>query len=137
MFTKLNLFDGEVFIDENRMSYTALDFKTMSLLEVIPALASSAARAARSTAKALGLSGNMDGDKLQNGGCLVVEKGEESNHLLYFIQKTPHHRVSSVEVLKALGIDGEVPTTEALVEPVVNEPLYKKYHETYLLHDQK
>ena len=46
----------------------------------------------------------MEGDKLQNGGCLVVGKGDGS----------------------------EVPTTKAIVEPVVNEPLYKKYHNTFL-----
>lgn len=79
----------------------------------------------------------MEGDKLQNGGCLVVGKGDGSNQLLYFIQKTPSDRVSIIEVLKVLGIDSDVPTTKAIVEPVANEPLYKKYHNTYLLPTKK
>ena len=105
MFTKLKYFEGEAFIDENRMSYKALDFKSMSLFEAIRVLLSSASQEAISTARALGLTSNMEGDKFQNGGCLIVEKGGGRNPLLNFIQNSPADRVSNVEILKVLEID--------------------------------
>ena len=110
MFVKLNYFDGEVFIDENRVSFRALDFKRMSYCEAIPALLSSAARAAKATARALGLSSNWDGDLFQNGGCLIVDKGGENDPLLHFIQKSPADRVSNKDILKILGIEKKLDT---------------------------
>ena len=115
MFMKLKYFEGEAFIDENRMSYRALDFKSMSLIEAIRVLLSSASREAISTARALGLTSNMEGDIFQNGGCLIVEKGGGSNPLLHYIQKSPADRVSNVELLKVLDIDGEVPEIKPMV----------------------
>ena len=58
----------------------------MSFLQLIPAVISATARAAQAAAKSLGLGGNMDGDKWQNGGCLVVEKGGGDKPLLHYVQ---------------------------------------------------
>merc|ERR1711993_94112 len=101
--------DGDVYIDEGKKSYAALDFKTMSFLQLIPAVISAASRAAQAAAKALGLGGNMDGDKWQLGGCLVVEKGGEDKPLLYYIQNAAPDHVSNADVLKSLSIEGEAP----------------------------
>jgi len=98
-----------VFVDEGKKSYAALEFKTMSYLQIIPAIISSAARAAQAAAKSLGLGGNVDGDKYQNGGCLVVEKGGGDKPLLHYIQEAAPDHVANSDVLKALGIEGEAP----------------------------
>ena len=98
-----------MFVDEGKKSYAALDFKTMGYLQVIPAIISGAARAAQAAAKRLGVGGNMDGDKYQNGGCLVVEKGGGDTPLLHYIQQGAPDHVENSDVLKSLGIDAKAP----------------------------
>ena len=78
-----------------------MDFKTFGYLQLIPAVISAAARAAQSRAKELGLGGNMDGDKWQNGGCLVVENGGGDKPLLHYIQQGAPDHVANTDVLKA------------------------------------
>ena len=108
-FIKGNYFEGEVFVDEGKKSYAALDFKRMGFLQLIPAIVSAASRAAQATAKRLGLGGNMAGDGMQNGGCLVVEKEGGDQPLLHYIQLAAPDHVSNADVLKALQIQGEAP----------------------------
>ena len=81
----------------------------MGYLQLIPAVISATARAAQAAAKSLGLGGNLDGDKYQNGGCLVVEKGGGEMPLLHYIQQGAPDHVDNPDVLKALGIEGEAP----------------------------
>ena len=90
----------DVYIDQGKKSYTALKFKKLSLLQLIPAIASDAARKAKRRAEGLGLGGNMAGDGWQNGGCLVVEKGGEGEPLLYYIQRTAPAIIKNTEILK-------------------------------------
>ena len=97
-------FISDVFVDEGKKSYKALDFKVMGYLELIPAILSAAARAAQGKAKALGLGGNMSGDGYQNGGCLVVEKGGGDKPLLYYVQKGAPDHVANSDVLKVNGV---------------------------------
>merc|ERR1719412_931019 len=92
-----------------KKSYQSLDFKTMTFLQLFPAVLSAAARAAQASAKALGLGGNMDGDKWQNGGCLVVEKGGGDKPLLHYVQNSAPDHVSNVDVLNSLEIKEEPP----------------------------
>lgn len=115
-FIKGNYFEGEVFVDEGKKSYAALEFKTMSFLQLIPAVISAASRAAQAAAKKLGLGGNMDGDKWQNGGCLVVEKGGGEKPLLHYIQQAAPDHVPNADVLKSLGIKGEAPSATPPVQ---------------------
>lgn len=75
----------------------------MGFLELIPAVLSAAARAAQGKAKALGLGGNMDGDKYQNGGCLVVEKGGGDKPMLHYVQQGAPDHVANNDVLKVNG----------------------------------
>ena len=113
-FIQGKYFDGEVYVDDGKKSYSSLDFKTMTFLQLFPAILSAAARAAQASAKALGLGGNMDGDKWQLGGCLVVEKGGGDNPLLYYIQNAAPDHVSNADVLKSLSIEGEAPAATAV-----------------------
>jgi len=109
-----NFFTGDLYIDEGTKSYKALGFKKMGVLSVVPSIISSAARAAQARIKALGLGGNMEGEKYQNGGALIVEKGGEKQLLHYVQQSAPDH-VSNEQVLEALGLsqaDQPAPTAE-------------------------
>ena len=93
--TNIIIFFLEVYIDEGKKSYAALNFKRISFFQLLPAILSAAARAARSRAKALGLGGNTHGDGWQNGGCLVVEKGGGEKPLLFYVQETAPAIVSN------------------------------------------
>ena len=121
MFMRLRYFDGEIFLDGGKQSYNALGFKSMSFLEGVSALLSAVTRAAKTTARGLGLTSDKVGDMYQNGGCLVVEKGGGNSPLLHFVQKGPADRVSTIEVLNVLGIDGDVPETRPVSE-IVHDP---------------
>ena len=90
----------EVYIDEGKKSYAALNFKRISFFQLFPAIFSAAARAARSRAKALGLGGNNHGDGWQNGGCLVVEKGGGEKPLLFYVQETAPAIVSNRSIFQ-------------------------------------
>jgi len=114
-FIEGKFFSGDLYIDEGTKSYKALGFKKMGVLGGVGSIISSAARAAQARIKALGLGGNMEGEKYQNGGALVVEKGGEKQLLHYVQQSAPDH-VSNAQVLQALDISvqegGQVPTAE-------------------------
>ena len=118
MFIRLRYFDGEIFLDGGKQSYNALGFKSMGFVEAASALLSAVTRAAKTTARGLGLTSDYVGDMLQNGGCLVVEKGGENRPLLHFVQNGPADRVSTNEILKVLGIDGEAPSPRPIAELV-------------------
>ena len=90
----------DVYVDEGKKSYAALNFKRMNFLQMFPAVLSAAARAAASRAKSLKLVGNMSGDGWQNGGCLVIEKGGSGKPLLYYIQESAPAIVDNSDVLK-------------------------------------
>ena len=118
MFIRLRYFDGEIFLDGGKQSYNALGFKSMGFVEAASALLSAVTRAAKTTARGLGLTSDYEGDMLQNGGCLVVEKGGGNSPLLHFVQNGPADRVSTNEILEVLGIDGDVPSTRPISELV-------------------
>lgn len=106
-----NFFNGDLFIDEGKKSYQALGFKSSGFLSLIPAILGRIARAAQNQAKALGISGNMEGDGFQKGGVLIVDKAG-SKQLYFWEQSELAEHASNSEILKALGIkvDGPVPT---------------------------
>ena len=92
---------SDVYIDEGKKSYKALNFKKISKCELLPMILSAAARAASSRAKSFGLGGNMRGDGWQNGGCLVVEKGGGDKPLLLYVQPSAPAIVNNADILKA------------------------------------
>jgi len=105
-FIQGKYFDGDIYVDDGKKSYQSLDFKTMSFIQLFQLLSIKAGTALAS-AIALGLGGNMDGDKWQLGGCLVVEKGGGDKPLLYYVQNSASDHVSNADVLKSLSIKGE------------------------------
>jgi len=106
-------FDGELYIDKDKKSYNDLGFKRFGFLGLFPAVLSSAARAAQSRMKALGLGGNLAGDGYQNGGAIVV-KGGTGETLFHYVQEGAPDHASNADLLKALGITvaGPIPTAE-------------------------
>ncbi len=92
-----------MFVDVDKAAYKGLGFARISMLGLIPAVLSSAARAAQAKAKELGLGGNMRGDGYQNGGVLIVGAGGDPTLLQWKQEAAPDH-VANEEVLKALDI---------------------------------
>lgn len=109
-----NFFNGDLYVDEGKKSYSALGFKVSGFLGLVPSILGSAARTMQSRAKALGLPSNLEGDGFQKGGALIVEKGG-AKQLYFWEQPGLHDHASNSEILKALGItvEGEVPTAES------------------------
>jgi len=109
-----NFFNGDLYVDEGKKSYSALGFKVSSYLSLFPAILGSVARKMQARAKALGLPSNMEGDGFQKGGALIVEKGG-AKQLYFWEQQGLQDHASNSEILKALGIEvqGEVPTAES------------------------
>ena len=109
-FIKGMFFEGDVFVDEGKKTYDALDFKTMSFPEVFQACLSVASHIgpkSGSVWECMRLGGNMSGDRYQLGGCLVVEAGGGDKPLLHYIQPDPLDHVDNAEILRVLGIKGE------------------------------
>ncbi|CAH8565635.1 unnamed protein product [Heterobilharzia americana] len=78
-------FDGDLYLDVERKTYKALEYKKVSACSGLSSLFSKAGRALNSKVKAAKIPGNMSGDGWQTGGLLVVEKG--GNVLYHFEQK--------------------------------------------------
>ena len=96
----------------------------MGFTEMFSAILSAAARAAQRRAKVLGLGGNMAGDKEQNGGCLVVEKGGGNKPLLHYIQQGAPDHVDNFDVLMVTFI-------EIYIHPIIYYISYSYYMELY------
>jgi len=101
-FVEGKFFDGELFLDLEKKSFSKLGFKRMSFLELFPAVFSKKSRAANAKAKSLNLGGNLSGDGYQNGGCLVVAAGGSA--LLTWKQEDAAEHVENDKVLEALGV---------------------------------
>ncbi|KAG8181467.1 hypothetical protein JTE90_017528 [Oedothorax gibbosus] len=113
-FQSGNFFNGDLFIDADKKCYSDLGYKRYNILTIVPALVVKTSRDAISRVKAENLGGDMKGDKYQVGGTLVVSKGGEKI-LLNHKQESLADHVNPNEILKCLGIEGEVqlPSSEA------------------------
>lgn len=96
-------FDGEVFIDEKKMTYNDLGYKRFSWLSIWKALLSAVSRKALRESRAQNVSGNLSGDGLQNGGLLIVTKGGKQV-LLNHREETPGDHVTNSIILETLGL---------------------------------
>ncbi|CAB3364056.1 Hypothetical predicted protein [Cloeon dipterum] len=98
-FVAGEFFDGELFIDTDKKSYSGLGFKRFNWISVIAALFTRESRDAISRGKAANVGGDMKGDGLQNGGALIVGPGGK---LLYsFKQDGPAEQVPNSKILEA------------------------------------
>lgn len=97
-------FKGELFVDEERNAYKALDYKRFNWLTIIPAILTAPARTKAAEAKAEKVGGDLTtGDGLLMGGTVIVEKGGEKV-LLNYKQASPEEYVGNSAILQALGI---------------------------------
>uniref|UniRef100_A0A224YWG2 Prostamide/prostaglandin F synthase n=1 Tax=Rhipicephalus zambeziensis TaxID=60191 RepID=A0A224YWG2_9ACAR len=103
-FRQGEYFKGELYVDEERNAYKALQYKRFSWFTIIPAILTSSARAKAAEAKSEKVGGDLTtGDGLLMGGTLVVEKGG-NKVLLNYQQDTPEGFVGNSAILDALGI---------------------------------
>ncbi|TGZ63628.1 hypothetical protein CRM22_006831 [Opisthorchis felineus] len=86
-FVDGNFFKGELFLDPDRSTYRAMDFKRVSSLSGFKSLFTKAGRDLNSVANAAHVSGNLSGDGWQTGGLLVVEKGKDIQFESDFLQQ--------------------------------------------------
>uniref|UniRef100_H2YBS8 Prostamide/prostaglandin F synthase n=1 Tax=Ciona savignyi TaxID=51511 RepID=H2YBS8_CIOSA len=114
-FQKLNLFSGDLYIDEKKKCYTDLGFSNYSFMGALGAAVDKDTRDIANKAKKEGISGNIKGDWYQMGGVLIVKKGGEVLKL-YKQQKGSDH-MKNQEILDVLGIKAEAKAgTEAQPE---------------------
>jgi len=103
-FIEGKFWDGELYIDTDKKSFQALDYKKIGYLAMIPALLAKVARDAVRKGKEWAVGGNLQGDGFQNGGLLIVApKGEK---VLYeFKQDNPADHAENSAIAKALGLE--------------------------------
>lgn len=116
-FVQGGYFTGELFVDMDKSSFKGLGYKRLSYLALIPAMLARVARDGLSKAKAKGISGDLKGDGLQNGGVLVVGQ-DGPKILLDYKQQNPADHPDSDLILQALGIEGQAGAVSS-TEPVV------------------
>ena len=93
----------EVYIDEGKKTYKDLQYRRFNFLSIWTALLSAISRGAMSEVWRRGISGNMSGDGLQNGGILIVSKAG-TRVLLNHREEVPGDHVANEEILRVLGI---------------------------------
>ena len=119
-FIKQQYFEGNIFIDERKEVYQALNLKRIGYFQFLSSFFSSDAQKAQEYAGSLRLRGNVFGGvndrKLQqNGGCLVVDKGGGENPLLHHISRDASDRVQVKDILRALNITEDVPAATPVI----------------------
>ncbi|KAG5449630.1 Prostamide/prostaglandin F synthase, partial [Clonorchis sinensis] len=102
-FVDGNFFKGELFLDPDRSTYRAMDFKRVSGLSGFKSLFTKAGRDLNSAANAAHVSGNLSGDGWQTGGLLVVEKGGKV--LYQFTQEKVVNHPDYTKIMEVLKID--------------------------------
>lgn len=105
-FVQGKYFDGDIYIDTDKKSFTSLNYRKHNYLSIVPTLIAKVARNALSRAKIYGIEGNMKGDGFQMGGLIVVAaKGEKI--LFEFRQENPADHATNHDILQSLGLPTE------------------------------
>ncbi|XP_078450747.1 prostamide/prostaglandin F synthase [Lampetra planeri] len=107
---------GDLFIDDKKQCYNDLGFKRYNALSIIPVALGKKVRDIVAKAVEDGVSGNLSGDLLQTGGCLIVSAGGEKV-LLCFRQDSPGDFVPVETVLEVLGFQSETKAQENAPQP--------------------
>jgi len=102
-FVDGGFFNGELFVDVGKKTYTDIGYKRYGMAGVMLSLLNKKARDAMAKNRQDNLPSNLKGDGLQTGGTLVVSKGG-GEVLLDFRQDNPADHVANSEILRALGI---------------------------------
>ncbi|CAH8569437.1 unnamed protein product [Schistosoma guineensis] len=102
-FVDGHYFDGDLYLDPERKTYKALEYKKVSACSGFCSLLTKAGRSLNSKAKAANIPGNMTGDGWQTGGLLVVEKGGKV--LYHFEQKEVVNHPDYKQIIDVLKIN--------------------------------
>ena len=98
-----------MYIDEGKKTYRDLHYKRFNIVNIWKALLSRISRAAISEGRRRGITGNLAGDGLQNGGLLIVSK-QGMRILLNYREEVPGDHVTNEEILRVLGISEVKPS---------------------------
>lgn len=109
-FLEGNFFPGDIFLDETKEAYEALEFTRFSLMGSLGAAIDGDTRKMVSEAKKIGITGNIKGDTRQLGGLLIVREGGKD--LTYHKQVKAADYVKNSEILKTLGISVKAPVVD-------------------------
>ena len=90
-----------LFLFQDKKSYQALGFISMSATDLVPGILSLQALKAGASATWQGLGGNPWGDGMQMGGLLIVGKGGD-RVIFSFVQQRPSDEVEGHKILKLL-----------------------------------
>jgi len=112
-------FDGELYIDQNLATYKSLGMKRIGMFSVAGQLISKQSRKWLAHANQLGVTGDMKGNGLQQGGTYVIEKGGKV--LFKHTQEGFGDHPKLEDILKSLNISagGDTASTSAASPKVV------------------
>lgn len=102
-FYEAKHFDGDIYYDETKKCYQDLQYKRYNMFTVLGGALNAKSRELNNLASKEGLKGNFQGDLMQTGGLLVVQKGGEKI-LMNFKQEGAGDAVENQKILDALGI---------------------------------
>jgi prostamide/prostaglandin F2alpha synthase len=102
-FVEGGFFKGELFVDSDKSCYKALNYDTLSMFDIAKGLLTRKWREKAALAESKGVCGNIkDGNGLQNGGALVVNKNGQT--LYEYRQEDAADQISPYEILKAFNL---------------------------------
>jgi prostamide/prostaglandin F2alpha synthase len=110
-FVEGGFFQGELYVDNDKACYEALQYQRFSFWDLIKKLCTRSWLDKNSKAKSMGISGDMKGDGFQNGGALVVDKN--GKQLYEYRQEDAAEHISADEILQALKISNPNPSSSS------------------------
>ncbi|XP_054271307.1 prostamide/prostaglandin F synthase-like [Macrosteles quadrilineatus] len=105
-FKEGKFFDGELFVDVDKKVYSKIGFKRYNYLSILWYIMGRVGRSAYNRGKAANIPWNLQGDGLQNGGCLIVEKGGRILHS--YRQDGAADQLSNDKILEVLDLTAEI-----------------------------
>jgi len=114
-FVQGNVFDGELYVDSKKQCFKALQFKRLSVFEVVRGDLAEKWRSAAKIAKKI----SLGGDGCRIGGVLIVDK---NGKLLYeYDQKDTDEKSLALEMFQALNLKRCKTVRFCLIEPTYYE----------------
>uniref|UniRef100_A0A1B6EYU7 Prostamide/prostaglandin F synthase n=1 Tax=Cuerna arida TaxID=1464854 RepID=A0A1B6EYU7_9HEMI len=98
-------FDGELYADVNKKVYSKIGYKRYNYISILGYIFSKVGRSAYYRGKAANIPWNLKGDGLQNGGCLIVERGGKVLHS--YRQEGAADQLANEKILEVLDLAAE------------------------------
>ncbi|CAL4129022.1 unnamed protein product [Meganyctiphanes norvegica] len=105
-FIEGKFFEGELYVDQDMKTFKSMKYKKMNVLNLAKYMVSSRARQTIDKGKKLQVGGNLSGEKMQNGGLMVIE-AKGSDILFNYKQENPADHAENSDILQALGLKAE------------------------------